>query len=288
MAVLADFDIFLYPLKRIKNTPLLSHKGISHSYFFAFLVSGLTGVIFSFITNEPFLLAWIVGFLFYSLHLSLDALCASKIPLFYPFYKKKVRFFIDRAINFNLALVSGGMILFYFIIFFVWPALYFSKLIFFLVAFYILYFSYRIIIKIWVQFKLPKNSHFIPGINPFSYLIYTTDFHEQQTNFKLIKKLSFNSHSNLLIETTLEKNSLQAKLFEEALIIAQNYAFFSKWEYKIPFIKESESIMEITILLAESYYRGRGYGFQIKYDKRTHKIIDKSEGFNLHAKNPLT
>ena len=65
MAVIADFDIILEPLKRIKDTPLLSHKGISHSYFFAFLFSGLIGIFSSILLQEPFLLVWIVGFVFY-------------------------------------------------------------------------------------------------------------------------------------------------------------------------------------------------------------------------------
>ena len=84
MAVLADFDVFLHFFKIVRKSKLLSHKGISHSFFAALVISSMAAGIFSLITGENFLIAWMIGFLFYSLHVILDGLAASKIPLFYP------------------------------------------------------------------------------------------------------------------------------------------------------------------------------------------------------------
>ncbi len=112
MAILPDLDVFLEPIKIFRNSKLLSHKGISHSFFGAFIISAITGGIFSIITGELYIISWIIGFSFYSLHVILDFLVASKIPLLFPFSKRRFRFFIDRAINPFLAIISGVLSIF--------------------------------------------------------------------------------------------------------------------------------------------------------------------------------
>ncbi|MFX1502181.1 MAG: hypothetical protein ACFFDH_14550, partial [Promethearchaeota archaeon] len=79
----------------------------------------------------------------------------------------------------------------------------------------------------------------------------------------------------------------QAMLYEQSLLLAKKYPFFTKWEDKIPIIIESEDTIKVIILLAESYRQDSGYGFQVLYDKRTNEIIEKSEGFNFHVKKHL-
>jgi membrane-bound metal-dependent hydrolase YbcI (DUF457 family) len=281
MAVLADFDIILEPLKRIKDTHLLSHKGISHSYFFALIISGLTGIIFSLITQESFLLVWIVGFLFYSLHLTLDFLTASKIPLFYPVYKKRIRFFIDRAINIALATISGSIILFYFVIFFLWPSLYYSPIINPILGFYLLYFIYRIITRIFVQLKLPNDAYYIPGIFPFTYLIYQNQSSNTQLIFKLTKKLQFRNKSILLYETIIEKNSQKEEIYNQALKICRKYVFFLKWQYILPLFSEEKNKNTLFLLLSESYFSGSFYSIKMQYDKSSNQLLGLEEGFSL-------
>ena len=280
MAVLADFDIILEPLKRIKDTHLLSHKGISHSYLFALIISGLTGIFFSLITQEPFFLAWIVGFLFYSLHITLDFLTASKIPLLYPFFRRRIRFFIDRAINIALATVSGSIILFYFVIFFFWSSLYFSPLIYFILGFYMIYFIYRIITKISVWLILPKNAHHIPGILPFSYLIYQNQSSEEVLTFKLTKKLQFRNKSKILFYTIIKKPSQKEDLYNLATQICRKYTFFLKWEYLLPYFKEDENLITLFLLLSESYFSGSFYSIKIQYDKKSNRILGLEDGFS--------
>jgi len=284
MAVLADFDIILEPLKRIKNTHLLSHKGISHSYLFALIISGLTGTVFSLITQEPFLLVWGVGFIFYSLHLTLDFLTASKIPLFYPIYKKRIRFFIDRAINFVLATISGLIILFYLTFFFLWPSLYFSPIIYVILGFYLFYFTYRIITKVYVQLKLPKDAHYIPGIFPFTYLIYQNYSSNENLLFKLTKKLQFRNRNNSIYDIKIEKGSLKEELYRHALKICEKYVFFLKWEYILPKFEEDDKIITLFLLLSESYFSGSFYSINIQFDKYSNRIIGLEDGF---SKNDL-
>ncbi len=285
MSVLADFDIIFEPLQLIKKSNLFAHKGISHSFFFAAIISAITGSIFSIITGELFFLAWLIGFLFYSMHNILDFLTASKIPILYPFSKKRYRFFIDRAINIFLAAISGSIILFYFIIFFLWPELYFSNLVIFFLGFYVVYFTYRILTKIWVQFRLPKNIHFIPGILPFTYMVYENKKSEETISFKLIKKFQFRSKTSQLIESEIKLFSNEMQLFEKAVLLSKKYSFFSKWEFIIPVIKKDEKNIIVILILAESFMSGHVYSLKIVFDLVKNKIVNEVEGFNYRVKS---
>lgn len=285
MAVTPDFDVVFESLNFIRRNKNLAHKGISHSYVFAVAITAITGAIFSVITKIPFLYVWPLGFLFYCLHITLDFLAASKTPIFYPISKKRYHFFIDRAINFYMLLISISIMLSYLIIFFVWPTFNLVVFSYYVSGFYIVYFLWRIIMKIYFKVKLPSSHRFIPGISPFTYYIYSTNTGSDEKHFKLVKKSIFTSNSRTLIDTKFKLNSNQAIFYEKSLLLAKDYAFFSKWEDKIPFITEYDNTINVTILLAESYIRNSGYGFQVYFNKTTNEIIEKSEGFNLHIKN---
>lgn len=279
MSVLADFDIILAPLQLIIKSNLLAHKGISHSFFYGAIFTAFTGIIFSIITREPFFLAWLIGFLFYSMHNIFDFLTASKIPIFYPFSKKRYRFFIDRAINIFLATISGSIILFYFIIFFLLPTLFFSTLVYYIFGFYVVYFTYRIITKIWLQFNLPYNQSYIPGILPFTYLIYENKKTEKNESYKLIKKFQFRSKNSNLIESEINLFSNEMKLFEKAVGLSKKYSFFSKWEYIVPIIKKDGSNIIMILFLAESFTSSHVYSLKIEFNVVTNKIIKEVQGF---------
>ena len=284
MAISPDFDVFFESFKFIRRHVNLAHKGISHSYVFAVVITAITGAIFSFFTQIPFIYVWPLGFLFYSLHITLDFLAASKTPIFYPISKKRYRFFIDRAINFYMLLISLLIMLSYVILFFVWPTFNLIVFSYYVSGFYIVYFSWRIIMKIYFKIKLPSSHRFIPGITPFTYYVYSTKTENEEKHFKLVKMNIFTSNSRTLLDTKLKLNSIQATFYEKSLLLATDYPFFSKWEDRIPYISEYDNTINVTILLAESYFRNSGYGFQVHFNKTTSEVINKSEGFNLHLK----
>ncbi|MFW9783248.1 MAG: metal-dependent hydrolase [Candidatus Heimdallarchaeota archaeon] len=285
MAIIADFDIVLEPLQLIKKSNFLSHKGLSHSYFTAIIFSFFTASIFTLITNENFVIVWVVGFLFYSLHISLDLMTASKIPIFYPFSKRRYRFFIDRAINFVLALISGTVIIFYSILYFFFPQLFFSYLFQYFFGFYLLYFMYRIISKIWIQAKLPSNALYIPGLFPFRYFIYEKISSDNLCIFRLRKKIQFSKKNSKIFETQLSNASEDMKYYKKAINIAKNYVFFTKWEAQIPIIKKTDEHCSVILVLAESYFRGSVYGLKVTFNKRSDIIEHVSNGFNLFKIN---
>ncbi|MFX1498225.1 MAG: metal-dependent hydrolase [Promethearchaeota archaeon] len=281
LAVIPDFDIILEPLRRIKKSNFLSHKGLSHSLFSAFAFSFITTIIFTIITKEDFFIAWIMGFLFYSLHILLDFVAASKIPIFYPFSKKRYRFFIDRAINFPLALVSGLILLFYTLIFFFLPQLFFSNLYNYFFGFYITYFSYRIVSKIWIQTRLPPSALYIPGVIPFTYLIYEKINTENSDTFRLKKKIQFMKKNHIIFESKLLKTPEDLKFYDKAIDLAKDYVFFTKWVAIIPVIKKSNDQCTVILILAESYFRKSVYGLKVIFNRRSELVEQISEGFNI-------
>ncbi|MFX0025713.1 MAG: metal-dependent hydrolase [Candidatus Hermodarchaeota archaeon] len=281
MSVIADFDIFIEPLRLIKKSNFLSHKGLSHSYFTALLFSFFTAILFTFITNENFLIAWIIGFLFFSLHISLDLITASKIPIFYPFSKKRYRFFIDRAINLFLAIISGTVVLSYFLMFFYLPEVFFSNLYHYIFGFYLAYFAYRFLSKIWIQFKLPKNSLYIPGILPFVYFIYENISLKNSNLYKFSKKIQFSKKKSLILQSELFKNSDDIKFYEKALKISKDYVFFTKWEAVIPMIEKHDAYCTLLLLLTESYFLGSTYALEVVFNRNSGTIEIVSDGFNL-------
>lgn len=281
MAILPDFDVFLEPIKNIRKSKLLSHKGISHSFFGAFIISALGGGIFSIIVGGSYILSWIIGFLFYSLHVILDFLAASKIPLFYPFSRKKFRFFIDRAINPFLAIISGVLSIFSLISYLTSPVSYFSLLTTYLLGLYLVYFSYKLITKIWLRFRLPKNQRYIPGFLPFVYTIYENQNSEEKQIFKLTKRYQFTSKTIELIHSEIKNDSKEIDYYQKARALSNEYIFFSKWEAIIPIIWEEDAKIKVILFLAEGYAYGRAYSLRITYDKKTGVIIEKSEGFEL-------
>ncbi|MFX0018414.1 MAG: metal-dependent hydrolase [Promethearchaeota archaeon] len=281
MSVISDFDIFLAPLRLIKKSNFLSHKGLSHSYFTALIFSFFTAILFAFITNENFLIAWLIGFLFYSLHVTLDLITASKIPIFYPFSKKRYRFFIDRAINLFLAVISGLVVLSYFLMFFYLPEVFFSDLYHYIFGFYLVYFSYRFISKIWIQFKLPENSLYIPGILPFVYFIYENISLEKSNLYKFSKKIQFLNKNSLILQSEISINSDDMKFYEKAIKISKDYVFFNKWEAVIPIIEKDFDKYTILLILTESYFSGSTYSLKVVFNRKADTIDNISDGFNL-------
>lgn len=279
LAIFADFDVFLEFFRRIRRSNLLKHKGISHSFFTALIVSAITSIFFSLITGNDFLFSWIFGAFFYSLHVIFDGLAASKIPLFYPFTKKRYRFFIDRAINPLLATISGGILLFYLITYYLMPSVFYSNIIDYFSIFYLIYFSYRILSKIVIQTRLFKNQKYVPGILPLTYFIYENNRSNSNLSFKLFKKKQFRSKKELLLASEIQIGSEEFEYFNKAKKISENYIFFSKWENIFPIIWKDKTYIIILFFLAESYASGTAYSLQTIFNMATGELVHKIDGF---------
>ncbi|TFF89016.1 MAG: metal-dependent hydrolase [Promethearchaeota archaeon] len=283
MAILPDFDAFLGSLYKKYKSELFLHKGASHSLPFAFLISFFISCFLSLFFQISFISFWITGFLFYSLHILLDLLASSRVPLFYPFIKRKYRFFIVRAINPLLGLISGfTMIYFYLIFFFTVDYVFIYNVTLFL-GIYLSYFGFRTIVKLWFKILFP-NALFIPGITPFVYMIYENQVSDNKTTFKLIKSSLFTKKKKLLLSSEIIKDSEEAYYFSKAKTLMKEYPFFSKWDGILPLWKNHDNF-EMFLLLVESFTNHTVYYLKVTFNKISKRIIGKTNGFENILKN---
>jgi membrane-bound metal-dependent hydrolase YbcI (DUF457 family) len=281
MAMFPDFDVFLFPLLKKKRNYYLSHRAGSHSYITGVIISAITSLIFCIITGKPLILAYIISCLFYSLHVTLDLFTTSKIPIFYPLSKKEYRLSIDRAVNPLLMFISASIIIFYLVLLFFWPRLYYNHLLWIFFSFlYLIYFFYKIITKFWVQRRLPVNCQYIPGIFPFVYTIYENRSNETSKSFKLTKKFQFRSKRVKVIEIEIKDGSKELIYYEKAKQIFKGYRFFNKWEAIIPIISENELNIIVVLFLAESLANRTAYSLKIAFNKKTNNIDYMYDEFN--------
>jgi len=279
MAILADLDVLLEIIPKFRNSKFLSHKGISHSLFGVVLISFFPSLILFGLFQAKFLISWILGTFFYSLHILFDFLTASKIPLFYPLTKKKFRFFVDRAVNPLLMAVSIVILIFSIIMRFI--NIYLLLFYFFIIflAFYGIYFLYKILTKLFLMIRLPNNSKYVPGVFPFVYYIYKYTTEDSYIRYEFFKKFQFLNRKEQLIASEITKSSKKMQLLNKSLELSQNYSFFSKWNLIIPIITEDEYYIRISLLLAETYLSNQAYSLTMIYKKGSDELTKQFSGF---------
>jgi len=245
----------------------------------------LIALIISVLRKTFFFEIWIAGFIGYSLHVSLDFFTASKIPIFYPISKKEFRIIADRAINPVLFIFSGLNFIILISFLHINPDYHFFRTLTMIYSYiYLGYFGARAILRIAVQIQLSKNEQYIPGIIPFSYFIYMKNINNGDMAFKLIKKFAFSRKSEEIINHSILKDSHFVPYFEIAEKVSQEFRFFHKWNSIIPFFNEKNNLINIVLILAESYSRESSYFLSIILDKNSKQVISKEEGFGSFKK----
>ncbi len=295
MTFLPDLDVFLGPLQKIRKMYFLSHKAGSHSYIIGLIISGIVSFFISIFRNVFFIEIWFAGFIGYSIHVSLDFFAASKIPIFYPISKKEYRLIADRAVNPLLMTFSCINLLVLIAFYFALP--YYQilmNLAFFYLYVYLAYFGIRGFSRIIIQLKIPKNQKYIPGLLPFYYLIYEKILTNKFITFTLKKKFIFSSKKQDLINQTISNVSDEFIFFELAKQISQEYRFYHKWNYILPFIHENKDSVKVVLILAESFSQSiryksfkrevSSYYISILFDKSLKEVISKTEGFGSFKK----
>ena len=142
--------------------------------------------------------------------------------------------------------------------------------------------------------KLPKNQKYIPGFFPFFYLIHEKNTSGDKVNFKLIKAFAFSLNKEELINQSILRTSNHMDFLKLAKKISQEYRFFHKWSLIIPFIHENEDLVNVVLILTESYSqamqhkslkRGKSsYFLSINFNKNIKQVISKVEGFGSFNK----
>lgn len=282
MAVVPDLDVFIDPMGKRFKKYYLTHRGGSHSYVVGFFISIFIGIIFVLIFEGDYISYLFVGTFFYGIHVTLDLFTTSNVPIFYPLSKKEFSFNIERAINFYVMIQSLLIVLTFVLLNTVsakWGV--FKMFVDFFFFYYLFYFGYKLLTKIYVQYRLPENSFFIPGLLPFVYFTYHRNKKSGSSIYKLKKKIQFIKKSRTVYSNEILDNSKNVEYLAKTMDLSKAFRFFSKWDGIMPYIVENSNQITVYLALAESYHHKNAYYVRASFDKNTGKIISIRDNFDL-------
>ena len=271
-AILPDLDIFVMPFKRIFKSNYLEHRSGSHSYVIGVILAGIIGAIYSILTQKSFFIVWIIGIIFYGIHVSLDLLTTTKIPCLYPISNREYSFYVEKAGSSFTLLTSWLFITTLLIIYFYSPDIY---LLLFAINSYtyfiLIYYLYRILTKIWIDSHLKDNQKYFPGVLPIYYYIFEEKSSQNTFSVHIEKKSHF-SRSKLIYENNSILNPVEMELFKKGIELRMKNYYYAKWTV-LPIFLRNEGVFSIRFFFIEPMVRARA--MYIQYD------------FNLSSKQEI-
>ncbi len=278
-AILPDFDVFISPLRKIFKSNYLEHRSGSHSYVIGVLISAIIGGIYSFLTQQSFIIVWIIGFIFYGIHVSLDLLNTTKIPCFYPISKKEYCFYVEKAGSSFTLLTSWIFIASLLVIYNYFP----SISLFFLVTniytyFIIAYYVFRIFTKVWISSHLKENQKYFPGVLPFYFLIFEREIIGNNISLHLEKK-SYISKTKLLYKNNSNLTPQERVFFKKAMELCMEDYYYAKWTV-LPIFFKNNNVVSIKFFFVEPMVRSRAMYIQYDFDVLTEKVTGSNQGFS--------
>lgn len=276
-SILPDLDVFLAPLKRIIKSKYLEHRGGSHSYIVGIVISFIISLISSSLTHQTFILLWITGILFYGLHISMDLLTTTKIPYLFPLSKKEHSFYVEKAGSFFTFVNSIiFLILPWFLLRFFTEIFYIQLYINIYTSFFIMYYFYRIMAKVFISRTLDNTQKYFPGILPFYFKIYKYEINGDEVISSIEKKSHFSKKTDIIkIKATLTHQ--EKVLLEKAEELNNNHYYFSKWT-SLPIFIRKEGIFSIRFFFLETMMHRRNMFVQYNFDTVTQNFIIANQG----------
>jgi membrane-bound metal-dependent hydrolase YbcI (DUF457 family) len=277
-AILPDLDIFIFPLRRIFKSNYLQHRSGSHSYIIGIILSGIIGGIYSILTQKPFFIVWIIGIIFYGIHISLDLLTTTKIPCLYPLTKREYSFYVEKAGSSFTLLTSWIFITSLLIIYFYFPDIFLLLLVINLYTYFILfYYSYRILAKIWINSRLKDNQKYFPGVLPFYFYVFEKESSQNSLSV-LIEKKSHFSKSKLIYKNNTILNPVEMEIFKRGIELRMKNYYYAKWNV-IPIFLRNEGVFSIRFFFMEPMVRARAMYIQYDFDLTSKQEIGYHQKF---------
>ena len=276
-SVLPDLDIILMPLKRIFKSKYLDHRGGSHSYIIGIIIASIIGSIYSILRQESFFIVWIIGSLFYGLHVSMDLLTTTRIPYLFPISRKERSFNIEKAGSF-FTMVNSVIFFIVSVLIFIISADIIALTFFidFYTFFFLIYYFYRISSKLWFSSNLNKNQKYFPGILPFFFMIFKKEIVENEVSISIVRKSHFSKNQEIFNTKTILMDE-EMVLFEQAMAHCNKYYYFAKWT-AIPIFIRKEGIFSIRFFFIETMMRKRTMFIQFDFDILSRQMISFNQG----------
>ncbi|MEE9377087.1 MAG: metal-dependent hydrolase [Candidatus Lokiarchaeia archaeon] len=277
-SVLPDLDIFLFPLKRLFKSNYLEHRGGSHSYIIGIIISAILSIFFSIFRNRSFFIAWIIGSAFYGLHVSMDLLTTTKIPYLYPISKKEYSFYVEKAGS-SFTFLNSWIFLIILILMYhnsASQSLFVSAINFY-TYFFLIYYLYRILMKIWINLHLKDNQKYFPGVFPFFFVIYEYEITHKGISLR-VEKMSHFSKSRVIYKNQSVLDSKEMVFFKKGIELCNGYYYYAKWTI-VPLFFRNEGVFSIRFYFLETMVHGRTNYIQFDFDTFTQEVIDFNRGY---------
>ncbi|MFX1303117.1 MAG: metal-dependent hydrolase [Promethearchaeota archaeon] len=276
--VLPDLDVFISPLKRRFKSNYLEHRSGSHSYVIGVILSTIIGGIYSIITQQSFFIVWIIGIIFYGIHVSLDLLTTTKIPCFYPISKKEYCFYVEKAGSSFTLLTSWIFITTILIIYYNFLDIALLFLVINIYTYFILgYYIFRILTKVWVSSHLKENQKYFPGVLPFYFYIFEKKIVNNNISLSLEKK-SHISKTKLIYKNNSNLTPQEMGFFKKGMEMCIENYYFAKWTV-LPIIFRNDRVFSIRFFFLEPMVRNRALNVQFDFDMNTERVIGYDQNF---------
>jgi len=275
---LPDLDIFLFPLKRVFKSNYLEHRAGSHSYITGTLMSAILAIIYSVLTQKPFFIAFIIGIIFYGIHVSLDLLTTTEIPCFYPLTKREYCFYVEKAGSSFTFLTSW-----IFLIILILGYYNSANIFFFLMVinsytyFSLSYYAYRIVAKIWINLHLDENQKYFPGVFPFYFIIFEYTLTPNGISLNIEKKFHF-SKSKVIYKNQSALDAKEMVFFKRGLEMCKENYYYAKWTI-LPIFFRRKGLFSIRFFFVEPMVRAKAMYIQYDFDVVTQNLIDFNQGY---------
>jgi len=277
-AILPDLDIFIFPLKRIFKSNYLEHRSGSHSYFIGVIISTIIGGIYSILTQHPFFIVWIVGIIFYGIHVSLDLLTTTKIPCFYPLSKKEYCFYVEKAGSSFTLLTSWIFIASLLIVYNYFPDITLLFLVINIYTYFIVgYYIFRILTKVLIGSHLKENQKYFPGVLPFYFFVFEKKIVNNNLSLRLEKK-SHISRAKLIYKNNSNLTLQEMSIFKKGIELCMENYYYAKWTV-LPIFFRNDGAFSIRFFFLEPMVHSRAMYIQFDFDMNTEKVIGYNQSF---------
>ena len=278
-AILPDLDIFLSPLRRVSKSNYLEHRSGSHSYIIGIIIAGIVGAIYSILTQKSFIIVWIIGMIFYGIHVSLDLLTTTKIPCFYPISKKEYCFYVEKAGSSFTLLTSWVFIAILSIVFNLFRDINLFFLIINIYTYFIVgYYIFRVFTKIWIGSRLKENQKYFPGVLPFYFFIFEKEIVHNTISLQ-IEKRSHISRTRLLYNNDSDLTPQEMGIFNKGMELCMKNYYFAKWTV-LPVFFRNDGVFSIKFFFLEPMVHSRALFVQYNFDINTERLIGDNQGYS--------
>ncbi|MHA1475981.1 MAG: metal-dependent hydrolase [Promethearchaeota archaeon] len=277
--VLPDFDIFIAPFKKILNWNYLEHRGGSHSFIIGIILSLIGSFIFTSITSQLFLHAFFLGICFYSLHIVLDLLNTTKIPIFYPLSKREKSYYVEKA---------GSMFtMFFSVVFFIilflsdrYGAPNSSQITRTIMTFlFMIYYLFRIVVKLIVQKRKTINQKYFPGFFPHQYYLFESNCTNHNIQLNLEQKNIFTKNTRL-ISKAFDLSPEEMELFTKAIVTCDSNYYRNKTT-KFPIILKENDKFSVRLYVLETIMNSKSMYLQYDFEPKTGNLVDENQSYGI-------